>query len=268
MLRDSLRSFRLPPRMERLSQQDIKITRHLLHSTLRVYFADGRYSLFSIDTMTTCAELEMMVVKRLGVKDPRPFAIMETAEFGDEEDRFLNKHDRISEIIALWTRSYYQSGSFKDSYRLVFKVQYFFDIDFKDMAAVELWYVQSVRDILNMRYLCTDQDCYVLAALQLQEELGDYRYQEFVHNSFCNSVENYIPSHWLPHADEKDKLEAVTKKVLHMYEALAGYSQLEARLSYLEFVCRFPVYGCQFFMVKVRFLAQDYTTNSVVLRVQ
>ena len=59
------------------------------------------------------------------------------------------------------------------TYRLVYKVKYFLDEDLEDNAAIELWYIQAKRDLQDLRYLVTLQDCKVLVALQLQEENGD-----------------------------------------------------------------------------------------------
>ena len=229
-------------------------TRFIRDLNVRVYFADDKYSLFSIDTLTTCADLEIMVATKLGLKDSSPFSIIETAEFGDKEDRLLHPYDRVSEVIALWTRSHYENASLSLSYRLVYKVKYFFDIDITDSVALELYYIQAVRDILDMRYLCTNQDCYVLAALQLQEEYGDCAEQERIGAYFRHNMKRYLPSYWIPNGIDEAATkgrEHIEHKILQMHMALSGYNQIDARVTYLDFVSKLPVYGCQFFMVQV-----------------
>lgn len=253
----------------------------MCEASVRVYFADGKYSLLPIDALTTCADLEKKVAKTLKLRDSRPFALIESADFGDCEDRILQSDDRISEIIATWARSNLEikacSNSHKGeilSYRLVYKVKYFLDHDLTDTNAIELWYIQSKKDMLDMKYLCTNQDYYVLAALQLQEEYGDYPSGDdmvvdghVIRETNCNYLEgcldSFIPSFWVPQKetgssdknasrdpnDCKNK-SVVEKKILNMYKRLKGYSQLDARLTYLDFMLTFPVYGCHFFMVK------------------
>ena len=50
----------------------------MIEATARIYFADGKYILVPIDSLSTCAEVSVMVASKLGLKDSSPFAIIET----------------------------------------------------------------------------------------------------------------------------------------------------------------------------------------------
>jgi hypothetical protein len=47
-------------------------------------------------------------------------------------------------------------------------------MDGSDPSAIELFYTEAKHDIVNSRYPCTEQDAFTLAALQAQEEFGNY----------------------------------------------------------------------------------------------
>ena len=76
-----IRSFKLEPKIESLNFVDLEITMNLLDATTRVYFADGKYIMMPIDSLTTIEELQEAIAQKLGIKDPSPFAIIETGYY-------------------------------------------------------------------------------------------------------------------------------------------------------------------------------------------
>ena len=76
-----IRSFKVEPKIESLNFVDLEITMNLLDATTRVYFADGKYIMMPIDSLTTIEELQEAIAQKLGIKDPSPFAIIETGYY-------------------------------------------------------------------------------------------------------------------------------------------------------------------------------------------
>ena len=195
-----------------------------------------------------------------------------SAEYGEREDRILDPSQRVSEVLSLWKRmmktQYLKhkldrkgtqvSGTpqyFLRTYRLVFKVKYFFDQDMQDEAAVELWYIQAKRDLEDLRYLVTLQDVKVLVALQLQEENGDCPEHGVCCFVIDDGLDKYIPQLADFLLDVGTEMHAklkvdIGKDITVMYKKLKGYTQLDARLTYLDFIGMIPVYGSQFFIVR------------------
>ena len=78
-----IRSFKLEPRTENLNLVDLEITIRMVDATTRVYFADGKYVLVPMDSLTSIQELQDIIAQKLGIKDPSPFAIIETGDLID-----------------------------------------------------------------------------------------------------------------------------------------------------------------------------------------
>jgi hypothetical protein len=120
-------------------------------------------------------------------------------------------------------------------------VKYFLDLPESDLASTELQYIQAVYDVVNSVYMCKVDHAYTLAALQLQEKYGDA-------GSGCaslirNSLSKYLPERNLT----EDPVETNIEEVLRRYAQLQGVTQIEAQLSYLDFVKLFPSYGSSYF---------------------
>ena len=65
-------------------------------------------------------------------------------------------------------------------YKFVYKRKYYFDSNqlnnnySEDTSTIELSYYEVVKDVLSGYYYYTEHDAYLLAALQLQHDMGDY----------------------------------------------------------------------------------------------
>ena len=72
------------------------------------------------------------------------------------------------------TLTKYPPGAVVEEFRFLYKVGLFYDVDDADTSAVELMYIQATHDIVDSRYPCSEQDAITLAALQMQENFGDF----------------------------------------------------------------------------------------------
>ena len=97
--------------------------------------------------------------------------------------------------------------------------------------------------MVDSRYPATEQDCFALAALQCQEEFGDHP------GGSCNylygNLHRFLPFVYLQFQRESD----LEFQILRLYNRLKGLSQLDARLSYLDYVRTWRLYGSTFFSV-------------------
>ena len=110
IMHQTIRVCRLLPRREPFSDFEIEVTRRLEESTMRVYFVDGKYSLYSVDSLTTVKELEEKLVASLRIQSTSPFALFEISDVDDgvQEERVLGPQERVLEIMSMWSRFYWQ----------------------------------------------------------------------------------------------------------------------------------------------------------------
>ena len=121
-------------------------------------------------------------------------------------------------------------------------MKYFFNLNYLDVAGIELMYIQAVFDVVNSTYMCLIDDAFTLAALQLQVMYGDY--QEGAINLIKNSLSFFLPERNI--ASSSNTIE-LCGRVLRKYSQLTGFTLNDAMLGYLEFVQEFPSYGSAYF---------------------
>jgi hypothetical protein len=213
---------------------------------LRIYLIDGSYIVVNADSWLSVRECEENIAIMLGLSNQVPFGLFEQTLDGDE--RKLNPTDRVLDIMSVWAHIELESVANNeelgdtDTYYFLYKVRYYIDLDYSDKNGIELMYRQAVHDVINCVYLCTSEDSYILAALQMQEEYGDYSDGVI---ELKNKLHMYLPAR---HIDEAGP--AVTLPiVLARYVRLVGYTREECRLSYIDFVKSFPSYGAAYFFV-------------------
>lgn len=204
---------------------------------VRVFFVDGKFLTVPVDSWTTAVDCADTIARSLKMETKRPFALFEVSP-ADDEERVLGDQERVLDLVAHWHHLKKKS----DDFRLVYKVRYFFKVPHTDAAAVELTYLQARQDVVDERYPCSDQDAVTLAALQVQDEYGDKK------DGFTalKDLAAYLPKKVL---DEQDH-EALQAQLLTFYAKLDGYSQNDARLSYLDYVKSWKIYGSTFFFAE------------------
>ena len=217
----------------------------------RVFFLDQKSLTVGINAWTTAKELAHIVSKKLGILHAAPFSIFEVCAAEDEE-RVLESDERPLDIVSYWHRV-----EKKTDFKFQYKVRHFFDnaVPDDDEPAIDLLYVQAKHDVIDSKYPCSRQDAVTLAALQLQEEFSDF------HDATAD-FENLLLSKYLPE-NIIDPSNDLRSQLLTLYGKLKGYSQQEARLSYLDYVKAWKIYGSTYFLVEPR-QNRDFPNNVVL----
>lgn len=127
----------------------------------------------------------------------------------------------------------------------MYKVGLFYDVDDSDSSAIELMYVQATHDVVDSRYPCSEQDAVTLAALQMQEAFGD-----FPASGSCSYLRGKLGVYLSARLIEQKTPAEYEEQIYKLYKKLIGYSQMEARLSYLDYVKSWKIYGSTFFFAE------------------
>ena len=120
----------------------------------------------------------------------------------------------------------------------------FLDVPDDDHAAVEMMYIQATHDVVDARYPCSEQDSITLAALQVQEEFGDHPGDD------CRYLTGNLPKYLASKYMDTTSATELEEHVLKLYSKLNGYSQQEARLSYLDYVKSWKIYGSSYYFAE------------------
>ena len=214
--------------------------------TVRVFFLDGKYATLRADSWTTVRELEDAVSTLLKIENNEPFSLCEVST--SEEERVPDPDERILDIISFWDRTANEAlakGSDVEEFCFQYKIGLFYDIEDTDLSAIELLYIQATHDIVDSRYPCSEQDSITLAALQMQEEYGDYPGE-----GKCTYLRGNLGKYLAARLIQQSEASALEEHIYKLYSKLDGYSQLEARLSYLDYVKSWKIYGSTYFFVE------------------
>jgi len=134
------------------------------------------------------------------------------------------------------------------------QVRVFFDIKDEDASGIEMMYLQASTDVVDARYPCSEQDSLTLAALQVQEKFGDHPGpgKEFTEldgidaKSTKPKLLKYLAQKYVV----EGRNEELIQQILKLYAKLSGYSTQEARLSYLDYVRSWKIYGSAYFFAE------------------
>jgi myosin-7 len=237
------KSMSLGPRKEVPTAMEIQAARDRQPVVIRVHLLNGHYKTVPAECWTTLRELNIMVAKKLKINDATPFATFEVSS--NDEERVLEDDDRVLDLLSYWQREFgnTKKGKAPPTFQFVYKLRLFFDIADTDSAAIDLAYIQAVHDVTDSRYPCNEEDCLTLAALQAQEQFGDYSgtspFKE-------DGLTNFLPSKYLK-GDRQAELE---ESIIKIYTKLKGYSSTEAKLNYLDYVKSWKIYGSAYFFVE------------------
>jgi len=236
------KSTSLGPRKEVPTAMEIQAAKDRQPVVIRVHLLNGHYKTVPAECWTTIRELNTMVAKKLKIVDPTPFATFEVSS--NDEERVLEEDDRVLDLLSYWQREFgnTKKGKAAPTFQFVYKLRLFFDIPDTDSAAINLAYIQAVHDVTDSRYPCNEEDCLTLAALQAQEQFGDYNGS----TPFTEGLTNFLPSKYLK-GDRQAELE---ESIIKIYQKLKGYSATEAKLNYLDYVKSWKIYGSAYFFVE------------------
>lgn len=216
---------------------------------MRVHMLDGTFAIVPVQSWTTVKEMHSMVSQKLQIKNPEPFAIYEISHPSLEE-RNLDENERVLDIVAYWQKTFdddkAKNRKHDETYHFLFKVRLFLDPDPADIASMDLFYIQGVHDVVNARYPTNEQDTVTLAALQAQEEHGDYAGNAEI---ISGKMGRYVSKKFI---DTPTQEQAIEDRVLKVWQTLAGkgYSSRDSRANYLEYIKSWKIYGSTYYVVE------------------
>jgi MyTH4 domain/FERM central domain/RA like domain/PTB domain (IRS-1 type) len=253
--------MKLGQRLSVPSINEIHNVCELKEVVLRVYLMDGSYKTITVDSFTLIEDVIEAIKQKLQLTYGKPFALYEVTD----REHILNTRDRVLDVMAKWVHgSGHDDGkhnpiqTFPDA-KFLYKAKLVLKADSKeiktDTGAVELLYMQSVNDVVTGKYPVKDKDLCILAALQLQATFGDFHADMHGHGWLTGKLDDFIPIAKIT-AKKKNEEQALRaeweQKILHKYEKVKGFSTLESKLNFLDFVQEFPTYGITFFEVAQR----------------
>lgn len=249
---------------------------------IKVSLCDASFKTLSIDPYILISEVEKMMHEKFAISYRTPFALYEQADANEE--RLLDPSERMLDVIAGWEnkplveeikvekkaeRAKIYEKAPTDVKKVVAKVIKFDKVLYKaklvlkstnpdliaDPEAVNLIYVQATADVVTERYPCNEKDITVLAALQLQASFGDYKKDEHVPGWLKPKIVEFMPTRLLEKKPGKQSDSLVAEweqKILSKYMKVSGFTALEAKLNYLDYVQEWVFYGSTFFTVEQR----------------
>jgi len=250
------KSMALGPRKEVPTSMEIQAAKERQPVIIRVHLLDGSYKTVPAESWTTLRDLNTMIAKKLKVKDSTPFSTSEVSS--NDEERVLDEDDRVLDILSYWQREFnsVKKNKTPPTFQFIYKMRLFFDIPDADEAAVDLAFIQAVHDVTDSRYPCTQEDALTLAALQAQEKFGDYTGTSPFGDS---EIVNFIPAKYLKGEKSKD----LEDQIIKIYSKLKGYTPMEARLNYLDYVKSWKIYGSAYFFVEPQ-NSRDFPSDVVL----
>ena len=270
-------SSSLPARIDMLANDELEALRRGTKTEVTVRLVDGRHLALPADSWTSVERLGQLVAMELSVHpvNAKCFSLFESDERPGGSERRLGKHERVLDLFFLWSNhnhihnlhhnNHHQHHvSPSSGFHFVYKVAHFLDrtsrgcalID-ADHAAIKLLYAQVVGDVLAARYPCSENEAVLLAAVQIQELLGDLHVKPSTLTDLSSvlggrSLHQFINHRYLgSHTDSHEQLlirrSAVEEGIAKAYSRLKGYSPADARLAYLHLMRANKLYGAAYF---------------------
>lgn len=243
---------------------------------IRIALVNGTHKTISVDSYTMAKEVEDIIISKLGLILASPFGLYQSDSGNINIEMVLDPKDRVMDIMSAWDdNDDYQNkekekgkekpapvvtgepvikyNQFLYKAKLVLKTH---DPDvMADPEAINLLYLQAIHAIITTRYPAKEKDITVLAALQLQATFGDYQSDAHIPGWLVPKLQEYMPEQLLKDKKGKASEPIATEweqKILEKYSKISGFTSLEAKLNYLDYVQEWPFYGATFFSVEQR----------------
>jgi len=237
---------------------------------VRIYKLDGTYETLPVNTHTTIQTLTKMMALTLKCKNDSMYGIYEYGT--DAGRRYLPPSTRVLDVVAQWQAEASSEDS-KAAIRkgdhaadFMFEVHYFLDdVPEDDVIGNNLLYIQCHENVRTQKYPLSRKGCLDLGAIQLQEELGDYKGDADA-EMLRNSLFRYVPPRLI---DEAQDYQECYDNLLARWQKLKGlnFEQYDCQLTYLDMLRPSIWYGCQKFKVKSIAGSGEYPSGGVFLNV-
>ena len=248
-------------RRETPSRMELEAVSRADVCSIKVQFVDGKYVQVPVTSWTTVSELSKILCKRIGIQSSRSSAYGVFESNKRDEERPLDPEERVLELVSGWERIYTEAADESSSnkqpsekvdlgdktdrnqFYFLFKLVMFIDSageSTADPIDVELEFAQAIKDVISSKYPFSEQDALTLAALQMQEKHGDHP-EGFASDYIQNRLRGFVASKF--YEGNEGKQRELEGTIMTLYSKLKGYTQTEARLSYLDYVRGWKIYG-------------------------
>ena len=266
-LRSCILSSRCPARKEIPSLNELNILRGAESKiTVQINYLDDEVVDININCWTLAKEFNDILVNAIALKPENAAAFALYIESSTGTSKVIEPEERICDVIA----TNESDGSLEASYKIVYKVRYFFDDDSNlyadDPIAFNLYYAQAVHDVYSGKYPCSKVDYLVLSALRAQEKYGDNlpildKEGVSTNSTKDNSTDNFFWQLIVPQAlfeNESDRPNTL-KQFFRIHKRLKGYSTDDAKSAFMDHVRSFKVYGSHFYFATYNSTGDNYS---------
>jgi len=240
--------------------------------TLRVRMLDGTIKTIFIDDSQPVANLMVVICTKIGITNHEEYSLVReidekldkenanstyssgtlTLKKSKERDRSVdskmqNLKKRLKTDDDLnWvdhSKSLREQG-IDDDETLLLRRKFFFsdqNIDSRDPVQLNLLYVQTRDAIINGTHPVTiDQACQ-FAGIQCQIQFDNY--DESKHKPGLFELREFLPRDYI-------KVKHIEKRIFSEHAKYAGFSELDAKVKYVQLARSLSTYGVTFFLVK------------------
>jgi len=255
------------------SSEEFKYLKQRAEVPVRIYLVDGTFKTLMVDSYTFARDVENLLFQKFNLTLQTPFALYEADANTPNVERLLEPKERVLDVMSSWEIHAEEAKAadtkqqtpnpevpkVEAAYQFLFKAKLVLKTSDPDVMAdpeaVSLLYLQATHDIVTSRYPVKEKDVTVLAALQLQATYGDFQPDSHVAGWLFTKLEQFMPKELL--LDKKGKVVPTAaheweQKILEKYEKINGFTNLEAKLNYLDYVQNWAFYGSTFFSVEQR----------------
>ena len=263
------------PRKVTVSVREFMSIRERQNFPINIHFLGGQMKSISADSSTTMEEVFGAIVRKIGLADPRGWAVFEVYE--DVERGLLDQDllgDRLATIdlailghqLRTWTNDLEDEDS--RGYKFYFKKKLYIDPRSECVDDIEkrLMYYQVRDDFWQDRIICEEKEMLRVAVLLLHGEQGPVDYDALIAERdakleegrqkgiYAQDDEMYMPVvdpyKWLPRilVSASDKLEREwEEELIRLHRLIMQVPQLDARDLFLSACRQLPLFGLTVF---------------------
>eukprot|EP00697_Spironema_sp_BW2_P017646 gnl/Spiro4/9410_TR4973_c0_g1_i1.p1 gnl/Spiro4/9410_TR4973_c0_g1~~gnl/Spiro4/9410_TR4973_c0_g1_i1.p1 ORF type:complete len:859 (-),score=284.59 gnl/Spiro4/9410_TR4973_c0_g1_i1:130-2706(-) len=240
-----------PRRSQFPSSQEVEAAQHRTPMVVRIHFLDDTFKAILVGSSTTCEQ----AIARVAAKSLIPATYLRYLSIfesrGGTHMRCLDRSEHISDVLSLWEQANLRTpeqAKFYVKVRLLAKPV----TDTDSAVMVGLQYIQAVHDVSAGHFPVTEADIVKLAALQLQNDMGDFKAERQTPGTLANhpaQLRKYVPLTVLTRNKTAQQWETELYN-LHSKLKDSEYTQMETKLSYLNFLKKWQFHSSSFYFVE------------------